>query len=307
MDFSAIIFAAIHVDIKGGTKPNYEYIRHLSLNTIRFYNLMHKPKFGEMHLIFDSKSWRKSAFPLYKWVRNADRELNPDQDWEKIFEMIEVIKADLTEWFPYPTIEIDFAEADDIIGVLCKDPKEDVLIISNDKDFAALLKNRRVHQYRPSIKDFYTVEDTKRFEYELIMKGDKSDGVPNIYSDDDFLKTQWEIKQAGVEKTPRAKPVSQKFMDSLWDAYNSDDEAIIEKEFGTLYKNFRRNRRLISLDYIPDILVDSINKGLVDMTRQPIMKCMEYMTSNNMQLLAKCISDFAPNRPAPKPSFFGRK
>ena len=249
-----------------------------------------------MHLIFDSKSWRKSAFPLYKWVRNHDRELNPDQDWADIFEMIEEIKASLVEHFPYPTIEVDFAEADDIIGVMCRSPLEPVLVVSNDKDFAELAKHRKVELYRPSLKDFWSVEDPKRFLYELIMKGDKSDGVPNIYSPDDFLKTQALIKLAGVEKTPRAKPVSKKFMDTLWDAYQTDDEAIIEKEFGDLYKNFRRNRRLISLNYIPDILVDSIKNSLQNMTRQPIMKCMEYMTSNNMDLLARCISDFEPNR-----------
>jgi hypothetical protein len=296
LDFSAIMFASIHVDIKGGTKPNFEYIRHLAVNTIRHYNMQHRTKYGEMHLIFDSKSWRKSAFPLYKWVRSHDREINPDQDWEDLYGMIEDIKAALVEHFPYPTIEINFAEADDIIGVMSRNPLEPVLIISNDKDFAELTKHRKVELFRPSIKDFWTVEDTQRFLYELIMKGDKSDGVPNIYSADDFLKTQALIKLAGVEKTPRAKPVSQKFMDTLWDAYKSNDEDIIKQEFGELYKNFRRNRRLISLDYIPDILVDSIKEGLNNITRQPIMKCMEYMTANGMDLLARCISDFEPNR-----------
>lgn len=295
LDFSAIMFAAIHVDIKGGTKPNYEYIRHLAINTVRFYNHMHRTQFGEMYLIFDSRSWRQSAFPLYKWVRQRDRELNPDQDWEDIFEMVEKIKSDLREFFPYPTLEVNFAEADDIIGVMSRNPKEPVLIISNDKDFGALLKNKRVKQYRPSIKDFYTIEDTKRFEYELIMKGDKSDGVPNIFSPDDFLKQQALDKENGI-KPQRAKSVSQKFMDGLWEVYASGDEEAIEKEFGELYKNFRRNRRLISLDYIPDILVDSINESLHNITRQPIMKCLQYMMDQNMTLLAQSISDFEPNR-----------
>ena len=296
LDFSAIIFAAIHVDIKDGTKPNFAYIRHLALNTVRYYNVMHRAKYGEMCLVYDSKSWRKSAFPLYKWVRNFDREQNPDQDWEDIFEMIEQIKIMLNDYFPYPTIEVDFSEADDIIGVVSRNPKEPTLIISNDKDFAELTKHRLVEQYRPSIKAFYTVPDTKRFLFDLIMRGDKSDGVPNIFSDDDFLKKQALIKHAGEEKTPRAKAVSAKYIDSMWDVYNSDDEEAIKEAFGDLYKNFRRNRRLISLDWIPDVLVDSINVGLGNMKRNKIMDCLTYMMSQpTMGLFTKCISDFEPN------------
>ena len=295
LDFSAIIFAAIHVDIKGGTKPNFEYIRHLALNTIRHQNNMHKREYGEMYLIFDSKSWRQSAFPLYKWARQHDREINPDQDWEILFEMVEEIKRTLIEHFPYPTVEVKFAEADDIIGVMCRNAKEKVLVSSNDKDFGGLLKYKRVSQYRPSQKSFLEIADPVRFEYELIMKGDKSDGVPNIFSPDDFLKQQVLDKEAGL-KPQRAKPVSQKYMDSMWEVYSSNDEALIEKEFGPLYKNFRRNRRLVSLDWIPDILVESINKQLQNLTRQPIMKAMEYMTTNRMTLMAHHLGDFEPNR-----------
>ncbi len=297
LDFSAVVFAAIHVDIKGGAKPTFEHIRHLSINTIRHYNVMHRKKYGEMCIVFDEVSWRKSCFPLYKWVRNFDRENMPDQNWDDIWGMVDNIKNMLNDHFPFPTISVKFAEADDIIGVMCRNPKEPTVVVSNDKDFAELTKHELVDQYRPSTKEFWNVPCTKRYLFDLIMKGDKSDGVPNIFSDDDFLKNAAIIKHAGVEKTPRAKAVSVKFIDSHWDVYKSDDEEAIKRAFGPMYKNFRRNRRLISLDWIPDVLVSTIETKISEMSGGKIMECMTYMASEpTMAIMARHISDFEPNR-----------
>ena len=47
-------------------------------------------------------------------------EILDSRDWTQIFECLDTIKSELKEFFPYKYIEIEAAEADDIIGVLAK-------------------------------------------------------------------------------------------------------------------------------------------------------------------------------------------
>ena len=75
-----------------------------------------------------------------------------------------------------------------------------------------------------------------------IIKGDKSDGIPNILSDDDTFVNQ-----------KRQKPISQKKI-NLWINQEPTYFCTTKKELD----NYTRNKILIDMDCIPDELEDKI-------------------------------------------------
>ena len=64
-----------------------------------------------------------------------------------------VLKEELTEWFPYKLVQVEKAEADDIIAILVGLLNERTLILSSDKDFVQL-HGFNVRQYSPMQKKF---------------------------------------------------------------------------------------------------------------------------------------------------------
>ena len=336
LDVSGSMYAALHVDLKaGGGKPQLAYIRHLVLNSILFANKSFRDEYGEMIIAFDNSSWRKRFFPLYKWVRyNALTE--DDHDWEHIHQCMETITKEIMEHLPYPCVRVKYAEGDDVIGVLAdKFTKEGekVLIISGDKDMVERTKHPLCQQYRPVLRSMYDVDDPRRHEFNLFVRGDKDDGVPNILTQDDFYKMQYLVKQSGA-KTPRASSIASKMVDEFWETYKTGNEVEIkayldnltkthnEKMLATAekktkkenidlvapvkidaYANFIRNRKLISLNQIPDLLKDAIITAYDGATRNGIMKMLTYMQQNNMVILAQELKGFEPKRKRPNQIF----
>jgi 5'-3' exonuclease len=80
---------------------------------------------------------------------------------------------------------VDRVEADDVIAVLAKNyhESERVLIVSNDKDFQQLQRYPNVEQYSLMKKQFLVCDNPEKFLMEHIIKGDSSDGIPNVLSD----------------------------------------------------------------------------------------------------------------------------
>ena len=111
------------------------------------------------------------------------------------------IREEFVTKLPYKVLHVDKTEADDIIDTLCAQQTEDLyLIISGDKDFIQLQHYGNVYQFSPLLKSFMGEnENAVTFLREQIIKGDRSDGVPNILSDDDiFLRDE------------RQKPINKK-------------------------------------------------------------------------------------------------
>lgn len=329
LDVSGTMYASLHVDLVGGGQPQLNYIRHLVLNSILFINKKFRDEYGELIIAFDNSSWRKKFFPLYKWVRYNGLQ-DDGNDWEYIHQCMESISSDIMEHFPYPCVKVKYAEGDDVIGVLSDkfaQTGEKVMIVSGDKDMVERTKYANVQQYRPVQKCMYEVDDPKRHEFNLLVKGDKDDGVPNIYSLDNFYQTQYLKKQAG-EPTPRATSVAQKFLDKFWDVvyhkphteedikmfldeqskeHNAkmvkknekllkENKALVPDNID-MYANFVRNRKLISLNQIPDLLRDAILNSYDNAHRNGVMKTLAYMQQNNMHILAREIKGFEPRRP----------
>ena len=175
------------VSFQKGTEPgiaNIEMVRYMVCNSIKGYIRKFGNEYGkDLVLACDSGNpWRRDFFPQYKASRRTSRE-DSTNDWNALFSLIHDIKEELKDNFPYKVIAIDNAEADDIIGVIVKMQTEDkYLIVSGDKDFKQLQKYSNVSQYSPIQKHMVVEDNPTRYLHEQIIKGDRSDGIPNILS-----------------------------------------------------------------------------------------------------------------------------
>ena len=162
-----------------------DMVRHMILNSIRMYRTMFKEKHGEVVLAYDSRHyWRRDIFPEYKASRKKGRENNQEQ-WDKIFNFLGRLKKEFKEMLPYKFIEVYGAEADDIIGTLCREYQDQkTMIISGDKDFIQLQKYENVSQYSPITKKMVNGHNPDTYIKEHILKGDTGDGIPNVLSPD---------------------------------------------------------------------------------------------------------------------------
>ena len=91
----------------------------------------------------------------------------------------------------------------------------------------------------PNLNKMINCPEPEMFLKEHILKGDKSDGVPNILSNDDCL-------DLGIRQTPLRKPVLEKYL-----------RISIEKD-DKYYRNYLRNQTLIDLSFIPDDIESAI-------------------------------------------------
>jgi 5'-3' exonuclease len=253
-------------------------VRHMILNTIRTYVKKYKQSHGpEVVIACDSKNfWRKELFPNYKASRKKARQKS-GHDWNSIFACLHLIKDEIRQHSPYKVVEIDTCEADDVIAILtmkhCATQK--IMILSSDKDFVQLQKWPNVEQYSPIMKKAL-VEPLPAVQLkQLIIRGDKSDGVPNILSNDDVF----------VEGI-RQRPITEK---KIINWLNQDP-----KEFCTdeMYRNFVRNEMLIDLTKIPESLKEQILKTYDEATTNSKQEFMNYMITYRLKNLLEVIDEF---------------
>ena len=256
-------------------------VRHMVLNSLRMYRSRFGEKYGELVLCYDSKkSWRREYFPNYKSNRKKDREAS-GLDWNLIFETLNNIRDEIRDNFPYKVIEVEGAEADDciatIVDYVSKTPTayEKVLILSGDKDFIQLQKHNFVKQFSPVLKKFVDGQDPHLYIREHILKGDRSDGVPNFLSADDTFVNEL-----------RQKPLAKKKI-STWVELEPEDFCTEE-----MMRNYQRNKTLIDLECIPSVLKEKI---LIDYLKSPIgdrSKLLSYFISKRLKNLMNDIGDF---------------
>lgn len=281
VDLSQVCISNLMMTFKGKMSQDdieVGLLRHFILNSIRSYNMKYKAEYGEMIIACDHPhSWRKSVFPYYKANRKKNRE-ESTIDWKTVFEAIAQIRSEIKEFFPYRTIMVEGAEADDIIGTLCHKfgsplaSGEPILILSGDRDFGQLQTFGNVSQYDPVRKKKIQVNDPTAYLKEHIIRGDKSDGVPNVLSDDDQL----------VLGT-RAATLSKKRMDSLMNEPITDEKTL---------RNFRRNEELIDLAFTPKFIQDEILNEYEKEAGKGRSHLMNYFIKNKLKNLMEQITDF---------------
>ena len=283
VDFSQIMVSNLMVMI---ARNEYDpiFFRHWVLNSLRQYNVKFRSDYGEMTICCDSPSWRREYFPHYKMNRKKKREAD-DIDWDSVFQNFNETIELIDENFPYKVLRVDKSEADDIIAVSVKNfreiSKESILIISSDKDFMQLKKHGNVKQYCPRNKNFINeVDDLEVIHDNLlehIITGDTSDGIPNIFSDDDSFVNDQKKQNRATKK--RVEEVKNQIKTNNVNRY---DSAI------------SRNTVLIDFDKIPEHVVTKIIEHINKDRKGDMRKCFSYLMKNHYKELIKKIDDFKP-------------
>jgi 5'-3' exonuclease len=291
IDYSAISLANVfsHQSMFFSKEKNVideNLTRHTILNSIRMYNFKYNSEFGsgEIVLACDSgNNWRKKYFPHYKALRKEKR-AKSGLDWSQVFNVLNKIRDEISENVPVKVLTVDSTEADDIIAVLTKKninafPAEPTLIVGSDKDFYQLQSaGSLVKQFSTATKKYVKCVDPHRFLKEHILKGDVGDGIPNVLSSDDTL-----IVEDKRQNQLRQKQINEWI--ERWD----DLKSVMSHE---VFKNFLRNKKLISFEEIPPeielkILTTYENQKIPHKT-----KLLTYLVKNRCGRLVESINEF---------------
>ena len=259
-----------------------DLVRHMVLNSLRGHNKKFRKEYGEMIIACDSKNvWRREVFPNYKAGRKANR-AKSEHDWDAIFTILHNIKDEIKNFLPYKVIEIETAEADDIIATLVNrlqrrtgpNHAKKVLILSGDKDFIQL-HNSNVRQYNPVLSKFVGKDETPSiYIKEHILKGDRSDGVPNVLSDDNVFVE-------GRRQRPLSKKKIEAWVNEMIMTFTEEEQ-----------KNYNRNRQLIDLSCIPPELEAKIINEFNDVKVASRDKILNYFITKKLKTLIEVIDEF---------------
>ena len=127
-------------------------------------------------------------------------------------------------------------------------------------------------QYSPITKKYVNGIDPVEYLNEHVMKGDSSDGVPNVLSPDNTFVD-------GL----RQKPLSKKKITSFIDGDLPNDE---------VKRNFQRNETLIDLTKSPEDLFIKILREYQDAPEGDRSKLLNYFTQKRLRNLVESIGEF---------------
>ena len=279
VDFSGICLATILIN-----KENDErMIRHMTLNSLRMYNQKFKEDYGQMVLACDGpNNWRKEYFPQYKGVRRKNRQ-ESTFDWNEAFRILNSLREEIRDNFPYKVIHMDQCEADDIIGTLVENSQEfgnfePIMIVSADGDFKQLQKYDNVSQWSPLTKKLVEESHPRQNLKIKILQGDVGDGVPNVLSDDNTLIE-------GRRQSPLTKTWKEKILQDL-----SDGELLYAASW---YRNYCRNETLIDLSKTPSSLKQNIINNFMEQDPWGNKgKVFPYLVSKKMNRLIESVTEF---------------
>jgi len=281
VDFSGVVWSGLHgAAYSMGKNLDEDYFRHMILNMLRSYNVKFRGTYGKMTICMDGKNyWRKDIHPHYKASRKKARDKNK-LDMDEIFKWVDRIKEDLRDNFPYKIVEVEGAEADDVIALLTRRycMSEKVLILSEDHDMGQLQRYKNVEQWAPKRKKMIVKDNPTAYLKEHLITGDSGDGVPNVFSDLDTFVTEGK-RQTPVKKKDLAR----------WVKMSAEDFC---RETGVSTLRYSLNEQLVDLTKTPEVLMKAIVKTYDEFTPAPRSKIMEYFIKHRMKLLLDCIGEF---------------
>ena len=276
LDYNAIAIGNVAVQRLAADEG---LIRHMILNSIRMYRQKFHKEYGEMVIVADGmNNWRKEAFPQYKAARRKKRD-ESTIDWNEVFRIINMVREEIQENFPYKVMHEDGCEADDVIAQLALETQEfgkyePVMIISADGDFKQLQVHKNIKQFSPLLKKFVVEKNPRLYLKEHILKGDAGDGVPNVLSDDNVFI---DGRRQGI--------LSAKKKAALLD----DPRALGDE----IYRNYQRNQQLIDLTNCPQSVKESIINNFEQQDpwgNRP--KVFPYLVQKRCKLLIECVGEF---------------
>jgi hypothetical protein len=138
-----------------------------------------------------------------------------------------------------------------------------------------LQKFVNVDQYSPMGKKFLRTNDPSGFLKEHILKGDRSEGIPNFLSADDTFVVE-----------SRQKPVTEKKLNK-W--LEEEPESFCDE---VMLRNYKRNELLIDLSKIPSGIQDKILDAYESAPKKGREKLLNYFIQHRMKLLMGQIQEF---------------
>lgn len=255
IDMNQVAISHLMVRKKVENGINIDTIRKSILSVLAKIKKKYSEEYGELVVCYDDKDyWRRDVFQYYKQNRKKERQ-SSSHDWNQIFSVLNTLRDEIRNNFPFRVLQVHGAEADDIIATLCSYNMTTlgggpVLILSADKDFIQLHKYPFVKQYDPIHSKWITTDNPRYYLQEQIVRGDRSDGIPNILSADDTFVSGKSQKMMSKQKIAELASLSP-----------SDFTNHIR------LRNWRRNNELINFERIPapirQRITTSYNKGKV--------------------------------------------
>lgn len=279
VDLNQVMISNLMMQLGNHTNAQIDegMVRHMVLNALRSYKTKFSEEYGELVIACDNTNyWRKQLFPYYKANRKKNQEKS-EVDWKSVFETMNKIRAELKEFFPYKVVDVEAAEADDVIATLVNDviTSDGFLILSGDKDFIQLHTYDNVKQYDPVRKKWISHDNPQQYLLEHVLKGDSGDGIPNILSSDNCFVIG-----------ERQKPLTQKKIDAFLEL------GLDGKVDHPLARNYMRNKHLIDLNMIPEEVRQRILECYESQQDKGRDKMFNYFIANKLKHLMEHIGDF---------------
>lgn len=247
-----------------------DYRKHI-IHTLTAISKKHGNKYGKILLCCEaSRSWRYDIYPHYKALRKVAR-ADDAVKWEEINKLKGTIQKELEEHKVFKVVHAFRAEGDDIIAILSEYIRETSLIVSEDRDFHQLHKFDHISQYSHRKGIVYRDPSPEANLVDKVLSGDRGDSIPNILSADDCFVLK--IRQ----NTLSAKK-KQLFSENFYIG-----EGGIPAD---LQKNFERNHRLISFEYIPEY----VKTNIIESFSKPSQEVMFGESSRTLYLIQSGIN-----------------
>lgn len=244
--------------------PNLKLWKYYVVDSI--YKSLFKGKVDEIvFAIDDRKSWRKIYWPRYKADRKDKRDKSPI-NWDIFHREYNNFTEELSNYLPFKMLQVENAEADDVIGVIALKDDREYTVISNDKDFTQLVSDR-VKIWNPQKEDYVVCGDTVRWIILESLTGQPTkDNIFNILTPLDWPSDK---------KKPGFGPVSaQKVWDYGWEKW------LEEKD---LRERFEFNRNLLDFERIPKVVSKRVLNAYNTYTLAPPDKMYDFFVKNNFQ------------------------
>jgi hypothetical protein len=294
LDFSQVVHAQIAIEFERNKNQtvNEDVLRHMILNQIRALNVKFRDKFGKMIIAIDGRNyWRKQEFEFYK----ANRKIAQKKslvDWTAIYPIVNTIREEIKANLPLAYIEIESAEADDIIATAAKlaGSSIDLLIISSDKDFRQLQVFPKVRQWSP-IQDKFIIEKFPlEYLHQHVIGGDAGDGIPDVIKPLDYY----------VNKPAKIPKMSEKRRRQLRSWFHLDPQHGYALNFSLdcpedMKKRLSLNNTLVnlvsgSMPPFQAIANELLNAHAKPTGRSPLF----YFNQHGLKQLASKVTDFYP-------------
>lgn len=266
-----LIYRTLHVaNYHVPDDSKYLYWKYLMINSLFTSIRYFKPT--KVVFAIDSKNhWRKNIYSQYKNRRKGARDKSTI-DFDKFYPICDSFFEDLKKCLTnIHFIKVDSCEGDDIIAVLSKHVlnKEDITIISTDKDMIQLLTNHHIKLWDPISKKFRKSIRPERDKSIKVIMGDKSDDIPAIK------------KGVGIKTATKI--------------YNDGIDSFLE-ENEEYKKNYERNCQLIDFDLIPVSIRKKIENEYKNYKTKPYNgnRVWMFLLKNNIKKFSEDLQMYSP-------------